>query len=395
MSARSFVGGLAAFSVAVLIVAGPPTAAQTPEPSPTPSGCVWDPNCGSLLPPEPTPAPTESPAPNSTPTPAPEHTAQPGQTEAPAPEETDAPKPTREPRTEDEDEGEHAVADPTSSPAVDGFVAGSEDDMPSGFATGDPPFKALPGPRSTTEVLKLLEEKGIVAEKAARVLAPFPVFGAAVYSNDWNAPRYTPSFHLHEGTDIFAARGTPVLSSADGEVSRVTLGSSVGGTSVWVTDGEGTGYYYAHLNEIAAGIAVGTKVRTGDLVGYVGSTGNAAGGRPHLHFEIHPDMGEAVAPVPYLDNWLYDALQEAKGLPGGRSPTRLGQPELVAGWLPAPIDDPASMDPALSVMPVADRPDEPSSSGTWPTILTLLAGPALVLRPRRRAEPVRLRRELS
>jgi murein DD-endopeptidase MepM/ murein hydrolase activator NlpD len=393
MRRHSLFGGLLAVSLAVLTVAGP-SFAQSPEPSgtPAPSGCVWDPDCGSILPPEPTPSPTATPDPNATPTPTPEETEQPEETDPP-PDETDTPKETRSPKPTDEAVDDPVASDEAPSPPPDGFVAGSDGDMPSGFSTGDPPFKALPGPRSTTEILKLLEKKGIVAEKAARTLAPFPVFGAAVYSNDWHYPRYTPSFHLHEGTDIFAARGTPVVSSADGEIWRVTLESSVGGRSVWVKDGDGTGYYYAHLNAIAVGISVGTKVRTGDLIGYVGSTGNAAGGQPHLHFEIHPQMGEAVSPVPYLDTWLYNALQKAKGLPGGRSPTRLGQPELVAGWVPASaITDPRSMEGALSVIPVAARPAE-SSAGTWPTILTLLAGPVVFLLSRRRSGLFRVRRE--
>ena len=79
------------------------------------------------------------------------------------------------------------------------------------------------------------------------------------------------------------------------------MGTDVlGGTKLWLKGESGTYYYYAHLKAFAEGLANGDVVEAGDLVGVVGDTGNAKGGAPHLHFEIHPDGGPAVNPYPLL-----------------------------------------------------------------------------------------------
>ncbi|HEX8582574.1 MAG TPA: M23 family metallopeptidase, partial [Acidimicrobiales bacterium] len=140
----------------------------------------------------------------------------------------------------------------------------------------------------------------------------FPVAGAATYINDWHFPRFVPSFHLHQGTDVFADRGTPVRSPADGTV-RISNGP-VGGLAVYVTDATGTYYYLAHLDGTVRGLATGQRVRTGDVVGFVGDSGNAKGGETHLHFEVHPNGGAAVNPKPILDGWLAEAAGQATDL---------------------------------------------------------------------------------
>jgi len=81
-----------------------------------------------------------------------------------------------------------------------------------------------------------------------------------------------------------------------------------GGNAAYVTETDGTWYYMAHLDSFVAGLSSGTTVHTGQLVGYTGDTGNAKGGAPHVHFEIHPKGGAAVDPKPILDQWLADAL---------------------------------------------------------------------------------------
>ena len=93
--------------------------------------------------------------------------------------------------------------------------------------------------------------------------------------------------------------GTPEVACERGIITK--LGSDVlGGTTLWLKGESGTYYYYAHLSRYADGIAKGTLVDAGQIVGYVGDTGNAKGGPPHLHFEIHPDGGPAVNPYPLL-----------------------------------------------------------------------------------------------
>jgi murein DD-endopeptidase MepM/ murein hydrolase activator NlpD len=90
----------------------------------------------------------------------------------------------------------------------------------------------------------------------------------------------------HEAIDILAARGTPVVAVADGTVKKLFT-SVPGGLTVYAFDPEETYcYYYAHLDRYADGLVEGKRLAKGDLVGYVGTTGNAPAGTPHLHFTI-------------------------------------------------------------------------------------------------------------
>lgn len=128
----------------------------------------------------------------------------------------------------------------------------------------------------------------------------FPVGLPHSFGDSFGAPRMigTQYAHSHEGTDILAPFGTPLLACERGIITR--LGSDVlGGTTFWLKGESGTYYYYAHLSSYAEGMAKGNVVEAGSIVGYVGDTGNAKG-TPHLHFEIHPDGGPAVNPYPLL-----------------------------------------------------------------------------------------------
>ena len=113
--------------------------------------------------------------------------------------------------------------------------------------------------------------------------------------------------HRHEALDIMAARGTPVVAADDGTVARL-FRSVAGGITIYQRDPSGRFiYYYAHLDRYAEGLREGTEVKRGDVIGYVGSTGNAPANAPHLHFTIFlmgPEKqwwrGKAVNPFPYL-----------------------------------------------------------------------------------------------
>jgi len=140
----------------------------------------------------------------------------------------------------------------------------------------------------------------------------FPVGGESVWSDDWWLPRYGPGWRLHEGIDIFAAMGTPVRAPVDGRV-RITNGG-LGGLAVYVVQPNRTYWYLAHLSGLAPGIAEGVEVRTGDNVGFVGNSGNAMGGRAHLHFEIHPGGGPPIPPKPVIDRFVSDAAARVPAL---------------------------------------------------------------------------------
>lgn len=167
------------------------------------------------------------------------------------------------------------------------------------------------GPGNSTaallDALRPLQDYGLTREQAIAVgFGRFPVAGEAYFRDDFGEPRDTPAPHAHQGNDIFAAFGTPVRAPADGVATFAN--EPVGGKCAYVTEPDGTWYYLAHLRGFAPGVAEGSTVRAGDVIGFNGDTGNAQGGPPHVHFEVHPRGGAAVSPKPYLDAWLADAL---------------------------------------------------------------------------------------
>ncbi|HMC51893.1 MAG TPA: M23 family metallopeptidase, partial [Acidimicrobiales bacterium] len=170
----------------------------------------------------------------------------------------------------------------------------------------------------------------------------FPVAGYAWYSDDWLEPRVGPPFHLHQGNDVFADCGLPVRSPLDG-VLRLT-NDPLGGASAYVTQADATYVYMAHLSAYVAGEVNGQTVRTGQVVGFVGNTGDAQGGACHVHFELHPLGGAAVDPKPSLDQWINDALAAVPrlvALYGGAQRSRPQAP-IATGLTPRFIGAPAT-----------------------------------------------------
>lgn len=125
----------------------------------------------------------------------------------------------------------------------------------------------------------------------------FPVADPHTFSSTFGAPR--SGGRSHEGNDIFAPMGTPLLASERGVIGNMGTGT-LGGIKLWVYGESGTRYYYAHLIAYADGITDGTPVEAGQVIGYVGNTGNAISTPPHLHYEIHPEGGDAIDPYPLL-----------------------------------------------------------------------------------------------
>ena len=115
----------------------------------------------------------------------------------------------------------------------------------------------------------------------------FPVYGTASFGDSFGGPRPNVPGGWHHGEDIFAAAGTPLLAVADGTLHTIGF-NKIGGYRVWLRDTQGNEFYYAHLSAYSPLAVEGRSVQAGDVIGFVGDTGDADGGAPHLHFEIHP-----------------------------------------------------------------------------------------------------------
>ncbi|MGI8686782.1 MAG: peptidoglycan DD-metalloendopeptidase family protein, partial [Acidimicrobiales bacterium] len=182
------------------------------------------------------------------------------------------------------------------------------------------------GPNSTAPLIAALAPlvaMGMTEQEAIQAgFGRFPVGGRATFTHDWWFLRFVPELHLHEGTDIFAAYGTPARAPASGTL-RQTF-SPVGGLSAYVTEADGTYYYLAHLSRFEPGQVSGQAVEAGDVIGYVGDSGNARGTSPHVHFEIHPDGGGPTDPKRFLDAWLDEALAAVPSVVAAAAPTPAG-----------------------------------------------------------------------
>ncbi len=136
----------------------------------------------------------------------------------------------------------------------------------------------------------------------------FPVLGGGSYSNDYGAPRVG---HTHQGIDIFASKLTPLVAAQDGVVQSVQYPEPSYGWFISIAGDDGYDYWYLHINNdspgtddgvggptyaYALGVRAGWPVKKGQLIGYVGDSGNAESTAPHLHFEIHRGDGKTINP---------------------------------------------------------------------------------------------------
>jgi murein DD-endopeptidase MepM/ murein hydrolase activator NlpD len=138
----------------------------------------------------------------------------------------------------------------------------------------------------------------------------FPVYGPSSFVDTFGALRGDVSGGWHHGDDIFAPLGAPLLAVASGTIFSVGW-NKVGGNRLWLRDGQGNLFYYAHLSAFSPLAVNGSKVNAGDVVGFVGNTGDAQGTPFHVHFEVHPvgllglGYDGAVNPTSYLLAWKH------------------------------------------------------------------------------------------
>ncbi len=136
----------------------------------------------------------------------------------------------------------------------------------------------------------------------------FPVQGPNSFINDFDQPR---SNHMHEATDILAEKMTPIVAAAAGRVTYMPIPEASWGYAVYIQGDDGYSYHYLHLNNdtpgtddgnggldnaYAPGIAKGARVARGQLIGWLGDSGNAEWTAPHLHFEIEDSNGNRINP---------------------------------------------------------------------------------------------------
>ena len=162
------------------------------------------------------------------------------------------------------------------------------------------------GTLTTQTAVKL----GLVAAPAVAI-SVFPVQGPCNYENTWHAPRGTDRQHL--GVDIIAKEGNLLYAVADGTITKLyTVGTDkLAGNGVRLTMADGTYFFYGHMQKVADGMTIGTKVKAGQVVGYLGKTG--ATNTPHLHIEVHPLGGAAIDPTPVMS--AVDACSVTTPLP--------------------------------------------------------------------------------
>lgn len=185
----------------------------------------------------------------------------------------------------------------------------------------------------------------------------FPVLGDASYTNDYGAPR---AIGPHEGNDIFADEGTPIVAVADGVLDRVGW-NTIGGYRFWLYDENGNGFYHAHLSAYAPLAQDGARVKAGDVIGFVGHTGNAQGTPDHLHFEIHPGNGAATNPFPYLNAWRHgSAVAIGLTTAGGDAPGRTA-PLSLLGFSDITTND-GLQESVLDTVPDTGRPIDHENS---------------------------------
>jgi murein DD-endopeptidase MepM/ murein hydrolase activator NlpD len=151
-----------------------------------------------------------------------------------------------------------------------------------------------------------------------RISMPLKDVSKKQIADTWQAPR--GSNRQHEGQDIFAPKGTPIYSATSGYVYNIGE-NNLGGHNVSVIGDGGVVYYYAHLDSYAPNLVEGDSVTRKTVLGYVGTSGNASGTPPHLHFGVYSTAG-AVNPLPLLTDRPPEVPAKSKPVPTRKSSVR-------------------------------------------------------------------------
>ncbi len=182
----------------------------------------------------------------------------------------------------------------------------------------------------------------------------FPVFGRSSFVDTYGA--YRADVNYHHGDDIFGELGQPLLAVATGTLFSVGW-NRVGGNRIWLRDEQGNEFYYAHLSAFSSLAVNGAHVKAGEVIGFMGDTGDAEGTPTHLHFEVHPvsllylGYDGAVDPTSYLESWT--------------RPASVPFP-VVAGWAPTIPGTIAAPEPGALLL---ERSDISSADGLAPSSL--------------------------
>ena len=165
------------------------------------------------------------------------------------------------------------------------------------------------GVHAATVVLPRLEipatalKPAVRLSQAGEIMFPMnPLPKCALSKTSFGQPR--SGGRTHEGIDLMASLGQEIYAVDNGTVTRITVdgaaNSALSGNAFYLTMPDKTYYFYAHLSKFADGLTAGDVVTRGQLLGYVGDTGDPGPGNYHLHFEVHPLGGAAVNPYPLL-----------------------------------------------------------------------------------------------
>jgi murein DD-endopeptidase MepM/ murein hydrolase activator NlpD len=174
-----------------------------------------------------------------------------------------------------------APAVATPAPVTAATALASSPVVSTDLADADLPLRPAPG---VQEALAAVPAASVAAAPGDKLLVPVEGIKAAQLSDNFDQPRGTERHH--EALDIMAPTGTKVIAVADGKVVKL-FNSKPGGLTVYQFDPtEKYAYYYAHLDRYADGLKEGAPIKRGELIGYVGSTGNANPAAPHLHFAV-------------------------------------------------------------------------------------------------------------
>jgi murein DD-endopeptidase MepM/ murein hydrolase activator NlpD len=204
----------------------------------------------------------------------------------------------------------------------------------------------------------------------------FPVQGQCWFADTWQAPR--SGGRLHEGVDIIAKAGNLVYAVDDGTISKQVWDSpgSLSGNGWRLLRADGTYFFYAHLSAFAPGLKVGSVVKAGQIIGYVGMTGSA--GSPHLHFEVHPKSGAPINPYPTVKAADACSVTAVPAQPGGVEPTPpvTAAPVTTAPPVAAPVTTaPPAITPPAGTPPAATPPVTvaPVAGSMWQFVAPVLA----------------------